>query len=49
MIIALMLLANQQEDGDGLLQNVVNYLGKENRKSLTDGLREFIKLTMNAP
>ena len=49
VIIALMLLASQQEDGDGLLQNIVKDLGKESRKSLTDGLRDFIKLTMNAP
>ena len=37
------LLANQQEDGDGLLQNI-EHLGKESRKGLTDGLREFIKV-----
>ena len=40
----LQLLANQQEDGDGLLQNFVTNLGKESRKVLTDGLREFIKV-----
>ena len=39
-----MLLANQQEDGDGLLQNIVKDLGKENRKGLTNGLREFIEV-----
>ena len=41
---ALKLLANQQENGDGLLQNVVKDLGEESRKGLTDGLREFIKI-----
>ena len=43
LINALKLLANQQEDGDGLLQNIVKDLGKENRKCLTDGLRIFIR------
>ena len=38
------LLANQQEDGDGLLQNIVTNLSKESRKGLTDGLREFTKI-----
>ena len=41
---ALKLLANQQEDGDGLLQNIVTNLGMGRRKGLTDGLREFIKV-----
>ena len=41
---ALKLLANQQEDGDGLLQNIVKDLGKESRRGLTDGVREFIKV-----
>ena len=41
---ALKLLANQQEDGDGLLQNIVKDLGKERRRGLTDGLREFIEV-----
>ena len=44
MINALKLLANQQEDGDGLLQNIVKNLGKESRKGLTNGLRDFIKV-----
>ena len=44
LINALKLLANQQEDGHGLLQNIVNYLVKESRKGLTDGLREFTKI-----
>ena len=38
------LLANQQEDGDGLLQNIVTNLGMGSRKGLTDGLREFTKV-----
>ena len=44
LINASKLLANQQEDGDGLLQNIVKNLGKESRKGLTNGLREFIKV-----
>ena len=40
LINALKLLANQQEDGDGLLQNIVKDLGKESRKGVTNGLRE---------
>ena len=36
---ALKLLANQQEDGDGFIQNIVKNLGKGNRKSLTERLR----------
>ena len=43
-INALKLLANQQEDGDGLIQNIVTNLCKESRKGLTEGLREFIKI-----
>ena len=39
-----MLLANQQEDGDGLSQNIVKNLNKESRKGLTDSLRDFIKI-----
>ena len=37
-------LANQQEDGDGLLQSIVTNLGEGSRKGLTDGLRDFIKV-----
>ena len=44
VINALKLLANQQEDADGLLQNTVRNLGKGSRKGFTDGLREFIRL-----
>ena len=43
------LLANQQEDGNGLFQNIVKNLGKENKEGLTDGLREFIQIDNNAP
>ena len=43
LINALKLLANRQENGDGLLQNIVTCLGKGSRKGLTEGLREFIK------
>ena len=38
------MLANQQEDGDGLLQNIVTNLGKDLGKGLTDRLREFKKV-----
>ena len=38
------LLANQQEDGDGLLQNIVTNLSTGSRKGLTDGLRDFIRV-----
>ena len=44
LISALKLLAHQQEDGDGLPQNIVTNLGKGSRKSLTDGLRNFIRV-----
>ena len=44
LINALQLLANQQEDGDGLLQNIVKNLGKESRRGLTDD-----RLAMSAP
>ena len=44
LINALKLLANQQEDGDGLLQNVVTNLGKGSRKGFTDSLRDFIRV-----
>ena len=43
LINALMLLPNQQEDGDGLIQNIVRNLGKGSRKGLTEGLTEFKK------
>ena len=44
LINALNLLANQQEDGDCLLQNILKNLGKESRRGLTDGLRELVKV-----
>ena len=44
LIDALKLLANQQEDGDGLIQNIVTNLGKGSRKGLTDCLRDFIRV-----
>ena len=44
LINALKLLANQQEDGDGLLKNIVTNLGKGSRKGLPDGLRDFIRV-----
>ena len=44
---ALKLRANQQEDGEGLLQNIVQDLGRESRRGLTDGLREFIEVDNN--
>ena len=43
-VLALKLLANQQEDGDGLMQNIVTNLWEESRKGLTEGLREFIQI-----
>ena len=44
LVNALKLLANQQEDGDCLLQHIVKELGKECRQGLTNGLREFIEV-----
>ena len=44
LINALKLLANKQEDGDGLIQNIVTNLREESRKGLTEGLREFIQI-----
>ena len=44
LINALKLLANQHEDGDGLMQNIVTNLCEESRKGLTNGLREFIQI-----
>ena len=39
---ALKLLANQQEDGDGLIQNIVTNLCE--RKGFMEGLREFMQI-----
>ena len=44
LIKALKLLANQREDGDGLLQNIVTNLCEGSREGLTSGLREFIEI-----
>ena len=49
LINALELLANEQDYGDGLLQNIVTNLGKGSRKGLTDGLRDFIRVEYEAP
>ena len=43
-INALKLLANQQEDGDGLIQNIVTNIREGSREGLTNGLRDFIKI-----
>ena len=40
LVAALKLLANQQEDGDGLIPNIVTNFGVRSRKGLTQGLRE---------
>ena len=44
LINVLKFLANQQEDGDAFLQNIVTNLGKGSRKGFTAGLREFMKV-----
>ena len=44
LINALKLLANQEEDGDGLLQNIVTRFGTGSRRGLTEGLRDFIRV-----
>ena len=44
LVNALKLLASQQEDGDGLIQNIVTNLCEGSRRSLTDGSRDFIKV-----
>ena len=41
---ALKLLANKQEDGDGIIQNIVTSLGEVSRKGLTEGLRNLIQV-----
>ena len=41
LINALKLLANQQEDGGDLKQNIVTNLCERSRKGLTEGLRNF--------
>ena len=42
LINALKLLVNQQEDGDGLIQNIVTNFCEGSRRRLTKGLRVFI-------
>ena len=44
LINALKLLANQQEDGDGLIQNIATNLCEVSRKGLAKELREFIQV-----
>ena len=44
LVNALKLLANQQEDGDGLKQNIVTNLTEGNRRGLTKLPREFIQV-----
>ena len=44
LINVLKLLANQQEDGDGLIQNIVTNLCEGSRKGLTEGLRKFTQV-----
>ena len=44
LINALKLLANPQEDGDRLIQNIVTNLCEGCRKGLTEELREFIQV-----
>ena len=44
LVNALKLLANQQEDGDGVIQNIVTNLCEGSRKGLTEGLREIIQI-----
>ena len=41
LINALELLANQQEDGDGLIQNIVTNLGEGSRKGLKGGVERI--------
>ena len=44
LINALTLLANQQDDGDGLVRNIVTNFGEVGRKGLAEGLRNFIQV-----
>ena len=44
LINALKLLANQQEDGDGLIQNIVTNLCEGSRQGLTEELRKFMQV-----
>ena len=49
LINALMLPANQREDGDGPIQSIVTNLCEGSRKGLTEGLRTSYKLTIIVP
>ena len=42
LIDALKLLAKQQDDGDGLIQNILTNLAVKSRKGLAIGLKDFI-------
>ena len=44
LINVLTLLANQQDDGDGLVQNIVTNLGEVGSKRLAEGLRNFTQV-----
>ena len=44
LINALKLLANQQEDGDGLIHHIVTNFYEVSKKGLTKGLRNFIQV-----
>ena len=44
LINASKLLANQQDDGDGLILTIVTNLCEVSRKGLTNGLRELINI-----
>ena len=44
LINALTLLANQQEDGDGLVQNIETNLGEVSMKRLAEGWRNFTQV-----
>ena len=43
LINALMLLANQQKDGDSPIQSIVTGLHESSRRGIMDGLRSFIE------
>ena len=50
LINALTLLVNQQQDGDGLIQNIVTNFGEGSRKDLTEGVKKkSYKLTIIVP
>ena len=49
LINALKLLANQQEDGNGLIQNIVTNFSERSRSGVTEGLREFVQVDNHRP